>query len=824
MQFLFPTLLWGFLLVGIPVLIQLITLLRHRRRQWAAMEFLLESYRRNRRWVWLKQLLLLASRMAIMAVLVLLLAQWISGSRWLSLFGQRVTHHYVLLDDSLSMSDVGGGTGSAYQRGLRAISGLLARAAQSGGPHQVTVLRYSRAALASRSAGDDPAATLPAPRSGGAAPSARSGTSGGESPRSGSADIVADLLARSLPSDPQPLLERLAGTSPTPMELSPRAALELVEQLVGAATTETPLVYLVSDFRRTQWDRPEEIRTALEALTKLGARLELIDCVETEHVNLGLGLLEPQQDVLAAGVPVMMQLEVHNHSPLPARNVNVRLRAINYSGPPAEPLQQQTYSGQVSELPTLVLEEIPPGESVRRLFQTVFPTPGWHALEARLADDAVAADNQRTAAFEIVSTQRVLLVSGPSDRLQPFFLTAAAQPGGGTNTGFSIDQRDPSYLRQANLDELSGYAAIVLTDLQLLDRQTLATLRQYVEQGGGLSLFFGPSFDRQDLTTYNELWYQDGEGLLPFPLQSVVELAPSRDPAAADIIAQSHPILEPLLGAGVNPLQLIRLSRFMQQRESVGLGSAAGSDLGSGPASWQLVAKTRTGQPLVVDHAIGRGRVVTWLTSLEPQWSNWAQDPTFVVAALRLVGYLGSFRQQQFSRPAGEPLVQTYAAGGLLPELQVMLPATTSGQLRLPMEVPAVTSPDDRLLRLELAADPSQQSEEVIRSLVWPGITEIWSQGIQGDRQLRLSSRHVLPEAGDLSKLSSQQLQQNLRGVPVRYRTAEAMSSPLLAGFGQSSFVLLTLLVLLLMFEQWLGWLCSYHLPSSGRSGGAGNG
>lgn len=824
MQFLFPSLLWGFLLVGIPVLIQLITLLRHRRRQWAAMEFLLESYRRNRRWVWLKQLLLLASRMAIMAVLVLLLAQWISGSRWLSLFGQRVTHHYVLLDDSLSMSDVGGGTGSAYQRGLRAISGLLVQAAQSGGPHQVTVLRYSRAALAGRLSDNEDAEPDQQPRAAAATPAAGSPSPPGAATRAGSADVVADLLARSLPSDPQPLLERLAGTSPTPMELSPRAALELVEQLVGSATAETPMVYLVSDFRRTQWDRPEELRGVLESLSKLGARIELIDCVEAEHVNIGLGLLEPQQDVLAAGVPVMMQLEVHNHSPLPARNVNVRLQAINYSGPPSEPLQQQTYSGQTSELPTLVLEEIPPGESVRRLFQTVFPTPGWHAIEARLADDAVSADNRRTAAFEIVSTQRVLMASGPSDRLQPFFLTAAAQPGGGTNTGFSIDQRDPSYLRQASLDELSGYSAILLTDLQLLDRQTLATLRQYVEQGGGLSLFFGPSFDRQDLTTYNELWYQDGEGLLPFPLQAVTDLTPSRDPSIADIIAQPHPILEPLLASGANPLQLIRLSRFMQPRDSLGVGSTDGDTTGSGPSGWQLVAKTRTGQPLVVDHAIGRGRVVTWLTSLEPQWSNWAQDPTFVVAALRLVGYLGSFRQQQFSQPAGEPLVLTYPASGVLPELQVMLPSTAAGQLRLPLEVPTATSPDGRLLRLQLAADPSQQSEEVIRGLIWPGITEIWSQGIQGDRQLRLSSRHILPEAGDLSKLSSQQLQQNLRGVPVRYRTAEAMASPLLAGFGQSSFVLLTLLVLLLMFEQWLGWLCSYHLPSSGRSGGAAHG
>ena len=58
-----PTLLWGLPLVGVPVLIHLINLFRHRRVRWAAMEFLLASQNRNRTWVILKQLLLLLLRM-----------------------------------------------------------------------------------------------------------------------------------------------------------------------------------------------------------------------------------------------------------------------------------------------------------------------------------------------------------------------------------------------------------------------------------------------------------------------------------------------------------------------------------------------------------------------------------------------------------------------------------------------------------------------------------------------------------------------------------------------------------------------------------------
>ena len=103
MQFLYSPLTWGFLLIGVPILVHLINLLRHRRQKWAAMEFLLESYRRNRRWVMLKQWLLLLARMLVMGLLVLMLAKWVSNAQWLSWLGGKTTHHYILLDDSYSM-------------------------------------------------------------------------------------------------------------------------------------------------------------------------------------------------------------------------------------------------------------------------------------------------------------------------------------------------------------------------------------------------------------------------------------------------------------------------------------------------------------------------------------------------------------------------------------------------------------------------------------------------------------------------------------------------------------------------------------------------
>ena len=51
LSFLNTPLLWGLAAVGIPVIIHLINLMRHRRVRWAAMEFLLAGQRKHSTWI-----------------------------------------------------------------------------------------------------------------------------------------------------------------------------------------------------------------------------------------------------------------------------------------------------------------------------------------------------------------------------------------------------------------------------------------------------------------------------------------------------------------------------------------------------------------------------------------------------------------------------------------------------------------------------------------------------------------------------------------------------------------------------------------------------
>ena len=129
--------------MGVPVLIHLINMLRHRRVRWAAMEFLLLSQKKNRTWVLLKQLLLLLLRMAAVAAVVLIVAQ----PRLRSAVGPAVRRprdppHRALGRQLLDVRPLG-----RHQRleQAKGVVGRIGKAVAEEGPQTFTLLRFSQA-------------------------------------------------------------------------------------------------------------------------------------------------------------------------------------------------------------------------------------------------------------------------------------------------------------------------------------------------------------------------------------------------------------------------------------------------------------------------------------------------------------------------------------------------------------------------------------------------------------------------------------------------------------------------------------------------------
>ena len=103
MNFLTGAFLFALLAAAGPTLIHLLNRRRHRTVEWAAMDFLREAIRRNKRLVELRDLLLLALRTAAVVLFVFAMAQpfWVSEGTG-SYDGQPV-HAVLVMDNSLSM-------------------------------------------------------------------------------------------------------------------------------------------------------------------------------------------------------------------------------------------------------------------------------------------------------------------------------------------------------------------------------------------------------------------------------------------------------------------------------------------------------------------------------------------------------------------------------------------------------------------------------------------------------------------------------------------------------------------------------------------------
>src|SRR4051812_6958961 len=107
MTFLNPSLAFaGLACISLPILIHL--LMRRRRKPivWAAMRFLMEAYKRHKRRLRLEQLLLLAARCLLVALIGLALGRPLLRAAGV-IGGRGAIVAYLLVDNSLTGSAVG---------------------------------------------------------------------------------------------------------------------------------------------------------------------------------------------------------------------------------------------------------------------------------------------------------------------------------------------------------------------------------------------------------------------------------------------------------------------------------------------------------------------------------------------------------------------------------------------------------------------------------------------------------------------------------------------------------------------------------------------
>jgi Aerotolerance regulator N-terminal len=765
MQFIHQPLTWAFLIALVPLLIHLINMMRHRRVQWAAMEFLLASYKKHRKWVWLKQLLLLLARMAAIALIVAMLAQLKTRDQWLAIFGGRATHHYVLLDDSYSMSDRVAGA-SAMDAAKQVVAAIVDRAKQEDSPQKLTLIRFSRCRGSSSDTAHD----------------------------------VADFNAEPIDSQFDLALERKARTfEPTQLAIGPKGALAVLKPLLAGAKDETSIVYLLSDFRRRDWDSPAELRDSLQELKRAQADVHLVNCARASDPNLGLVAVQPADETRAAGVPLFVNVSVKNHGSRAANKVQLKVQSTFYPPDDLSKTEPDKLTGLTEDLATLLIDTIGPGETVSRRVQVYFPQPGKHVIEASLPEDSVDADNRRWAVIDFPDGERTLLVDGTDDQQHAYYLDVAFHPLQRSNTGIRPETKPASFLRDTTLDALSAYSTIYLLDVPRLDPKAIEILEAFVRRGGGLAIFTGPE---TNVGFYNASLYRDGQGVLPAPLGPDTELPPILDPAEPDLALSGHPIFSFLL-AGNNPLvRGVRVDRYRK------LADGWKPD----PANpVEIIARLRDKAPLVIEKKFGAGTVLQFTSSCAPLWNDLAKNPSFVVVVLKMQSYLAKANRLDDPRLVGAPLDLQLESAKYRSDIAFVVPG----------ERPGSRQKFDRQ-----AVSPEAGAATITASLVRPagsangeadtarrGIYEAWPISTKGEIDLRRWAFNVDPDEGDLTGLESTELLGKLDPVKVAYHQADQYEQEEISSTGYNlSYVIMAVLVLLLIGEQLLAYSASYHV------------
>ncbi len=778
MQFFYPALTAGFFLVLLPLLIHLINMMRHRRVKWAAMEFLLQSHKRHRKWVWLKQLLLLLARMAAVALIVAMLAQLVTQRRYEGLFGSTLTHHYVLIDDSMSMTDREGGT-DAFERALKFARQLGTEAAKQEFHQRFTLVRFSTAAGGRSGAADPEAETIPR---------------------------IADINGEDVDSKFALRLEEFRNAvHPTQLPVGPQAALQIVRRLMQQNGEENRIVYLVSDFRSRDWDNPSEVRQLLSDLEKEHAQIHLVNCVRTHRGNLAITDLKPTDETRASGVPLFMNVDVTNFGLAAADNVQLKIRTYFHASAPANRPESQRPEGRVDETPTLQIDHIEPGETVTERVQVFFPESGKHVVEAILPEDTVAADNRRWCVVEFPDQESVLVVDGDPNGRNAFYIQAIFEPGQRARTGIHPDIQTTAFLRDTTVETLRRFSAIYLFDVDRLDDRAVTSLENYVREGGGLAIFVGPQVN---ISFYNEQLYRGGDGLFPLPLDrdDLLDSDPIDSTPDVEVEINDHPVFRELV-QGQNPIiRLVHIERFL--RPQADWQPEAGNSV-------RVLARLRNRSPLVVEKQLGKGRVIAFATTYAPYWNDIALGPG-VIVALRLQSYLGFSRRVTVEQTVASEIDVRLDREKYRQDVRIFAPSEDPGE-PIVIERPAEKEADDA--RFMLASIAPRETDR-------SGVYEMWFNRVDGTVEADRFAINVDAQEGNLAQTPTREIVAKLDPVAVdigyadQYETAAIQQ----AGFNQS-LLLMCLLIVLLLGEQILAYVTSFH-PSrrAGSTADAGRG
>lgn len=494
-------------LVSVPIIIHLINRMRFKRIRWAAMEFLIKAQKRTRRRLIIEQLILLALRCFLIALVGLLVSRFI-GCGESNLTG-KPNLHLVLLDDTLSMQD------QWKHEGANKNAFDVAK---------VDMLEKKIAKGLSLSKTNDRLMIVPLSKI---------------------KDSEFKPKSYERLGDKQKLDETkrdITELQPSMMHVSMLEGIKYAKRIIGDNIENPVTLHVIGDLRQPDWGGSdgEKVKKELLDLVKDhrdNVKVRIIDTVHPQRAaaqggyppsrdSVGIVDVRPSTRIAGKNMPVMFTVSVHNFSGkyveamLVARDETTGkdMREVNYN--PQNPIK------------------LPPATTTNVTFLHRF-APEIKGNESHFAhlslrltnlqlgqldNDGLLGDNIRHTVVEVREKVPILVIDGEGakgrEEGKDSFHVAhglISVPGASYQVVYGHELAGGNPAKALERSDLHQYPTIFMLNVPKLTPKQLTNLENYVRDGGGVAFYMGPLVDTD---FYNKSLYKGGKGIFPAPLRS----------------------------------------------------------------------------------------------------------------------------------------------------------------------------------------------------------------------------------------------------------------------------------------------------------------
>jgi len=298
-------------------------------------------------------------------------------------------------------------------------------------------------------------------------------------------------------------------------------------------------------------------------------------------------------------------------------------------------------------LPDQRVEDLPKGSAETVHFDYRFRRPGPHVLTARvLSKDAMGGDNISRRTVNVIERLGVLIIDGSPGQKKlcgANLIKMALAPGGPKRGGTNRPGRqrgkggeiiiDPDVVKATRIRSardlhqqfryLSQYALIILSEVPRLPKSVRLELLSFVRRGGGLLIVPGEFAQMRDRdkaapSLYSEWKTETGQQVAPASL--VQRITSIEEPARAALKTFSHPALAVVGDPGDSDMSKLRIKSYWKL-------AANEKD-----PSVRVAGLMNTGDPLLVERKItkAKGYVLMTAWSMDLRDSNLPQRKCFL--------------------------------------------------------------------------------------------------------------------------------------------------------------------------------------------------